>query len=83
RSARLVGEMDTAEAREDMVSGYRRRGYTPERVAENVVKAMQRDRLVAPISPEAWAMYYLKRFAPGVLRRVSRKLGERARRGAG
>jgi len=83
RNARLVGEMNTARAREDMVGSYRRRGYTPERVAENVVKAMQRDRLVAPISPEAWVMYYLKRFSPWALHWVSRKLGERARRNAG
>jgi NAD(P)-dependent dehydrogenase (short-subunit alcohol dehydrogenase family) len=83
RSARLVGGMNTARAREEMVSGYRRRGYTPERVAENVVKAMQRDRLVAPISPEAWGMYYLKRFAPWALRWLARRMGERARADAG
>ncbi|MGH0035507.1 MAG: SDR family NAD(P)-dependent oxidoreductase [Myxococcota bacterium] len=78
RSARLVGEMDDPAAREQMVSGYQRRGYTPERVARNLVRAMQRDRLVAPISPEAWAMYYTKRFAPWLLRWLSRKLDERA-----
>jgi NAD(P)-dependent dehydrogenase (short-subunit alcohol dehydrogenase family) len=83
RSARLVGGMDTDRAREEMVSGYRRRGYTPERVADNVVKAMQRDRLVAPISPEAWGMYYLKRFAPWALRWLARRMGERARADAG
>jgi NAD(P)-dependent dehydrogenase (short-subunit alcohol dehydrogenase family) len=74
RSARLVGEMDRAEVRERMVASYRRRGYGPERVARNVLKAVQRDRLVAPISPEAWAFYYLKRFAPGLLRRLGRRM---------
>ncbi|MBW2316489.1 MAG: SDR family NAD(P)-dependent oxidoreductase [Deltaproteobacteria bacterium] len=83
RSARLVGPMDTAEMRGEMVSSYERRGYTPERVAEKILKAMQRDRLVAPISPEAWAMYYLKRFAPWALRWVSRKASARLRKGAG
>ena len=78
RNARLVGEMDHEEMREQMVSGYQRRAYTPERVAANIVKAMQRDRLVAPISPEAWAMYYLKRFAPWAMRWLGRKIGERA-----
>jgi len=78
RNARLVGAMATAEAREEMVSGYQRRGYPPERVAENIVKAMHRDRLVAPISPEAWGMYYLKRWAPWALRWLSRRMGERA-----
>ena len=83
RSARLVGPMDTAEMRGEMVSSYERRGYTPERVAEKILKAMQHDRLVAPISPEAWAMYYLKRFAPWALRWVSRKASARLRKGAG
>jgi NAD(P)-dependent dehydrogenase (short-subunit alcohol dehydrogenase family) len=82
RSARLVGEMDRTAMREQMVEGYRRRGYGPERVARNVLRAVQRDRLVAPISPEAWGMYYLKRFAPGLLRRLGRRMSERAARQA-
>ena len=75
RSARLVGEMDKPEVREQMMSSYGRRGYTPERVAENILRAVQRDRLVAPISPEAWVLYYLKRFAPWAARWIGRKLG--------
>jgi short-subunit dehydrogenase len=82
RSARLVGEMDRPEAREEMVRVYRRRGYTPERVAENVLRAVQRNRLVAPISPEAWALYYLKRFAPWALRGLTRWVAERRAPGA-
>ena len=78
RNARLVGEMDKPEARAEMVSGYQRRGYGPDRVARNIVRAMQKDRLVAPISPEAWALYYLKRLAPGSVRWISRKLTARA-----
>jgi NAD(P)-dependent dehydrogenase (short-subunit alcohol dehydrogenase family) len=81
RNARLVGEMDKPEAREEMVSGYQRRGYGPERVARNILKAMQRDRLVAPISPEAWAMYYLKRYAPWAMRWLARKLDQSRARG--
>jgi short-subunit dehydrogenase len=77
RNARLVGEMDKPEMREQMVGGYQRRGYGPERVAVNILKAVQRDRLVAPISPEAWGLYYMKRFAPALLRWVSKKMSER------
>ncbi len=80
RSARLVGQMDKPAIREEMVRGYQRRGYGPERVAENILKAVQRGRLVAPISPEAWALYYLKRFAPWALRWIGLRLGERGRR---
>jgi NAD(P)-dependent dehydrogenase (short-subunit alcohol dehydrogenase family) len=83
RSARLVGTMDQPAVREEMVRAYRRRGYGPERVAENVLKAVQRGRLVAPISPEAWALYYAKRFAPWALRRLGLWMGARRRRAAG
>jgi short-subunit dehydrogenase len=83
RSARLVGEMDQPQLRDQMVRAYQRRGYGPERVAENILKAVQRGRLVAPISPEAWALYYGKRFAPWALRRIGLWLGARRRRAAG
>ena len=78
RNARLVGEMDKPEKREEMVQGYQRRGYTPERVAQNILKAVEKNRLVAPISPEAWGLYYLKRWAPWLLRRIGLMLARRA-----
>ncbi len=59
-----------------MVELYERRNYTPARVARNILKAVQRNRAVAPISPEAWGLYYLKRVAPRLLYRISRKLTE-------
>jgi NAD(P)-dependent dehydrogenase (short-subunit alcohol dehydrogenase family) len=77
RSARLVGEMDKQQLRERMVEGYQRRGYTPDRVARNILKAVQKNRLVAPISPEAWVLYYLKRFAPWLLRRMGLAMAKR------
>ena len=82
RSARLRGEYDRAEVRERIVSGYRRRGYGPERVARALVRAVERGRVVAPIAPEAWALYYARRFAPGLLRRASARLAARGRRPA-
>ncbi len=78
RTARLRGPGATEEARQRMVAFYERRNYTPERVAENILKAIQRNRLVAPISPEAWIMYYLKRLSPALLRRVNRWLARLA-----
>jgi len=78
RSARLVGEMNRPEMREAMVERYRRRGYGPDRVARKILAAVQHDRLVAPISPEAWLLYYLKRFAPGLLRSLGRHMNARA-----
>jgi NAD(P)-dependent dehydrogenase (short-subunit alcohol dehydrogenase family) len=80
RNARLVGAMNDPRVRAEMVRGYQRRGYGPERVAKNILKAVQRDRLVAPISPEAWTLYYAKRFAPWALRWIGLRLAARSRR---
>jgi NAD(P)-dependent dehydrogenase (short-subunit alcohol dehydrogenase family) len=82
QSARLRGVTATPEARQRMVDIYRRRNYSAERVAENILKAIQRNRAVAPISPEAWLMYVLKRLSPGLVAWINRAVGERARREA-
>jgi NAD(P)-dependent dehydrogenase (short-subunit alcohol dehydrogenase family) len=78
-SARLRGPEATPERRQQMIEFYQRRNYGPERVAANVLKAVQRNRAVAPISPEAWGIYYLKRFVPGVLVRLNRAMANRLR----
>lgn len=79
-SSPLRGPEATPEARAYMVDVYRRRNYTPERVAENVMKAIARNRAVAPISPEAWAMYVLKRLSPGLVAWIGDRMAERTRR---
>jgi hypothetical protein len=63
-----------------MVALYQRRNYGPERVAQNVLRAIQRNRAVAPIAPEAWGMYFLKRFAPGLVAKLNRMMADRMRR---
>jgi NAD(P)-dependent dehydrogenase (short-subunit alcohol dehydrogenase family) len=77
RNAQTVGDMAAPGRREEMVESYRRRAYGPDRVAEKILAAVQRDRLVAPVAPEAWALYYLKRFAPWLLRRIGRRMAVR------
>jgi NAD(P)-dependent dehydrogenase (short-subunit alcohol dehydrogenase family) len=80
RNARLRGPAaEHPDARRLMIEAYERRGYGPERVARNLLKAVQRNRAVAPISPEAWLFYYLKRFAPWLLRWISASVGRRSR----
>jgi NAD(P)-dependent dehydrogenase (short-subunit alcohol dehydrogenase family) len=82
-SARLRGPvMDRPEARSQMVDAYRRRNYGPDRVALNILKAIARNRAIAPISLESWMGYYLKRFAPWLVRWLDTKMGERARKQA-
>jgi NAD(P)-dependent dehydrogenase (short-subunit alcohol dehydrogenase family) len=80
RNARLRGPMDSVANRQRMIATYQRRRYPPERVADRILRAVQRGRVVAPVSPEAWALYYLKRFAPWLVRRLHAMLGARERR---
>jgi NAD(P)-dependent dehydrogenase (short-subunit alcohol dehydrogenase family) len=75
-SSRLRGAGNTPENRDRMVKLYQRRNYGPERVAENVLRAVQRNRTIAPISPEAWALWYLKRLSPRIAWFIARKFGE-------
>ena len=77
RSARLRGKAALPGAREQMVAFYQRRNYGPERVARAIVKAVGRNAAIAPVSPEAWAMYVLKRLSPGVTRWLNRRMAER------
>ena len=79
-SSPLRGPDATPEARAYMIEAYARRNYPPERVAENILRAVQRNRAVAPVSPEAWAMYGLKRIAPWLVAWIDRQMGERTRR---
>ena len=69
--APLRGPLDTPAARSRMGDALRQRGYTPERVAENLLRAVGRNRLIAPITPEAWVLFYGKRYAPALLRRIA------------
>lgn len=78
--APLRGALDTPAARSRMAEALRARGYGPERVAENLLRAVGRNRLIAPITPEAWVLYFGKRLAPGLLRRVGSWIQARQRR---
>jgi len=76
--SRLRGVTADAKTRERTATFYRRRGYGPERVARNILRAVQRNRVVAPISVEAWGLYYASRVAPGLLRWVNGQLARLA-----
>ena len=79
-STRMRGPQARPEARDQATRFYRWRGYGPERVAENILRAVARGRVVAPISPEAWLAYGLRRLSPGLARAMSRAMGRRMRR---
>jgi short-subunit dehydrogenase len=61
---RYRGASAGEEARRQSKELMLRRGYTPERAARNILKAVARNRAVAPIALEAWIAYYLKRAVP-------------------
>ncbi len=82
-SSRIVGPLATPESRQQMIAAYAKRNYGPERVAQNILRAVERNRGVAPISPEAWGIYYLKRLAPGMTAYLTRTVAARERRRRG
>ncbi|WP_043722053.1 SDR family oxidoreductase [Nocardia asiatica] len=47
---------------------YRMRRYGPEKVAEQIVRALQRDRSIVPVTPEAHLQYHFGRLTPAVVR---------------
>ncbi|MEU6697213.1 SDR family oxidoreductase [Pseudonocardia sp. NPDC046786] len=53
-------------------AAYARRGYTPERVASRLVRAVERNVALAPVTAEAHAGLLASRLSPGLLRAVAR-----------
>ena len=80
RSARTRGIYDVPRFHAWMGATFQRRNYSPERVAKAIFRALQRDRGVAPVSPEAWAFYLLKRASPALTYKISTWVAARLRR---
>jgi NAD(P)-dependent dehydrogenase (short-subunit alcohol dehydrogenase family) len=74
RNVRMHGPLANEETRQRGINAFARRGYTPERVARNIMKAIQRNRALAPVSPEAWILYYVQRIVPWLPRLIGRFL---------
>lgn len=68
RNTQLRGTNNTDQRRAKITAIYEKRGYTPERVAENILKAVHKDKAVAPIALEAHLMYGASRIAPPLAR---------------
>jgi NAD(P)-dependent dehydrogenase (short-subunit alcohol dehydrogenase family) len=66
RNSRLSGSLAERPGFTDRIAAfYRRRGYGPERVAQVVLRAVEEGRGgVLPVTPEAWGLYFAKRFVP-------------------
>ncbi|MEH3157242.1 MAG: SDR family oxidoreductase [Gordonia paraffinivorans] len=55
-----------------MDAAYRRRGYTPDKVARHILAAVLENRAVVPVTPEAAVGYRVYRFVPALSRRMAR-----------
>jgi NAD(P)-dependent dehydrogenase (short-subunit alcohol dehydrogenase family) len=80
-NARARGKSDDPELRQRLVALYGRRNYGPDRVARNILKAVERNRSVAPIAAEAWAFYAIKRISPRLSGWAARRMAAMADRG--
>ncbi len=74
RSSRYVGRSveDATRARDAAARLYRRRNFTPDRVADAILDAVRDNAAVVPVTIEAKVMQALSRFAPGALRALAR-----------
>jgi short-subunit dehydrogenase len=69
---------DADATRDRIVSLYKKRAYSADKVASAIVAAVEHDRAVVPVSPEAWVGYLLKRLAPSLASAVSRVAAKQA-----
>ncbi|MGV9676680.1 SDR family oxidoreductase [Nocardia sp. NPDC003482] len=53
---------------------YRLRSYGPEKVARQIVRAVERGQAVVPVTPEAHLQYHFHRFAPGLHRFIAARV---------
>ncbi|MFC6885514.1 MULTISPECIES: SDR family oxidoreductase [Actinomadura] len=74
RTSRFVGQGDAEQdrSRARASRAYARRGFGPDGVAERIVRAVQDDRAVVPVTPEARLGYLASRAAPSVMRLLAR-----------
>ncbi|WP_250548816.1 SDR family oxidoreductase [Pseudonocardia sp. H11422] len=74
-TTRFVGVDAATEShrRQTTTALYRKRNYTPEQVAAEVVRAVERDVALAPVTPEAHLGLLASRLTPGLLRALARR----------
>ncbi len=65
-TTRFAGDGDSAERRTRAASLFASRAYGADKVASAILGAIAHNTHVAPVSPEAWVLYYLKRLVPAV-----------------
>ncbi|MFE7802185.1 SDR family oxidoreductase [Nocardia sp. NPDC057440] len=69
-----VGADEEKRKQEQYDKLYRMRRYGPEKVAEQIVRAVERDRSIVPVTPEARLQYQFNKFAPAIVRFVAARV---------
>jgi NAD(P)-dependent dehydrogenase (short-subunit alcohol dehydrogenase family) len=77
QNSRRRGTADTGSGLARMTAVYERRNYGPEKVATAILKGINRNSAVVPVSPEAHLMYRIKRFAPWLAPWLGRQVEKR------
>ena len=77
-NVRARGAAANPEVRQRAVRLYQGRNYGPERVARKILEAVERNRSVAPVAPEAWVAYAIKRVSPRLAGWTARRIAEAA-----
>lgn len=74
-TARFAGQDPETEqrSRDAATAAYRRRGYTPDRVARKLLRAVEKDLAVAPVTAEAHVGLLASRLTPRLVRAVARR----------
>ena len=74
RSTIYVGDDESTQAakREHAAEAYRRRNYTPDRLARHIVRAVERNTPVAAVTVEAKVLHAVGRYAPPLARRFAK-----------
>ena len=81
RSANVYGSNATPENRAQAIRMFEKRNYGPDRLARGILKAIQKNRTVAPITPAARAGYWIKRLFPWLLDALGRSSARRQEQG--
>lgn len=73
-TGRYHGRLTDPAYRAQMSALFKRRNFGPEKVAASILDAVAHRREVVPVTPEAWAIYALKRAAPALVPAVFRRV---------
>lgn len=60
---RMEMKENTVANRKNVANAYEKYAWPPEWVAKAVVKAVRKNKSVVPVGPDAWVIWYLKRFS--------------------